>query len=513
MATTARQALAAAVRNSASYKEDMKRMATEKKQAQNEQDAAFLAALQTPTTVSEMNVLVELMPTASKKVQKAICKLFAQMRNEDGFIVLEATQYFTTEDGYVMYSQPVPQQEVVEETTQEPEQVVEVAKPEPTAETRYRIRVKTFENEIKSYPAKTKKESDEIFSRESHPLNAPMENYQVQLQDSGRERIEWKLSVQCDLTRCGSNSRTREEYEAWKLAQAQEAQKVQSVASELDIPASEVAAIAQIAQQARDDKQMDRETFAAESALETVPNEERKQQYEWTEYLSVPKRPKPFVIREEVPPFRNMKSYFHVYDDRGYSQHIGGETVQEVEDRLRHYELVSSITVEYINGEVKSIPEAIESTSELTDQQRSAVLAQKRAESAEYLERMDQEIQAYIAEEIARMPVQRQEELQHTSRISTPSQAFLDLAGARKFIERAMSHYQEQKNAPGWFTDWLDDLYIRLSEDWAKITLDEMVSLANLYRDNVWMPQSLAVNQIYKLFDRMGRDTSGIMGY
>lgn len=65
-------------------------------------------------------------------------------------------------------------------------------------------------------------------------------------------------------------------------ARVQEAQKVQSVASELDIPEQEVAAIAQ---QVNEDKQMDRATFAAESALETVPNEEKKQQYEWAEYL------------------------------------------------------------------------------------------------------------------------------------------------------------------------------------------------------------------------------------
>lgn len=55
-----------------------------------------------------------------------------------------------------------------------------------------------------------------------------------------------------------------QEYEARK------SQKVASIASELDIPANEVAAIAQIAQQAREDKQAERATFAAESRLETV---------------------------------------------------------------------------------------------------------------------------------------------------------------------------------------------------------------------------------------------------
>lgn len=144
-------------------------------------------------------------------------------------------------------------------------------------------------------------------------------------------------------------------------------------------------------------------------------------------------------------------------------------------------------------------------------------VAKVYAIAQEYKQLQDADRATFAAEtklETVASYAQAQEKLQHTSRISnTTFQSFLDLAGARKFIETAMNHYQEQKNTPGWFTDWLDDLYIRLSEDWAKITLDEMVSLANLHRDNDWMPQSLAVNQIYKMFDRLGRDTSGIIGY
>lgn len=89
---------------------------------------------------------------------------------------------------------------------------------------------------------------------------------------------------------------------------------------------------------------------------------------------------------------------------------------------------------------------------------------------------------------------------------------FLDIEAARKFSQQAFHHYTERK-APGWFTDWLDDLYIRLSENWGPITLDEMVTLSRLREDNCWMVQPLAVNTVYKMFNRLGRDTTGIIGY
>lgn len=89
---------------------------------------------------------------------------------------------------------------------------------------------------------------------------------------------------------------------------------------------------------------------------------------------------------------------------------------------------------------------------------------------------------------------------------------FLDIEAARGFIQEAMSHYEERK-APAWFTDWLDDLYIRLGENWGIITLDEMLTLQTLQEDGHWLMQYYAVNRVYKMFDRLGRDTSGIIGY
>lgn len=89
---------------------------------------------------------------------------------------------------------------------------------------------------------------------------------------------------------------------------------------------------------------------------------------------------------------------------------------------------------------------------------------------------------------------------------------FLDITAAQCFIQEAMSHYQERK-APAWFTDWLDDLYMRLADNWAKVTLDELATLASLNVDGHWLTQHYAMNTAYKMLDRLGRDTTGIIGY
>ncbi len=90
---------------------------------------------------------------------------------------------------------------------------------------------------------------------------------------------------------------------------------------------------------------------------------------------------------------------------------------------------------------------------------------------------------------------------------------FLDTGEARKFIEQAMRHYAEQRNIPGWFTDWLDDLYIRLSENLEGVTCYELWVLSRLNEEGCWMGQALAVNTIYHMFDHLGRNTTGMLGY
>jgi hypothetical protein len=91
-----------------------------------------------------------------------------------------------------------------------------------------------------------------------------------------------------------------------------------------------------------------------------------------------------------------------------------------------------------------------------------------------------------------------------------PSVPLVNMAAIPPFIERALEHYQ---GAPAWFTNWLDELYVNFDQKWSTITLDELMTLQWLYQDGQWFPQMLAVNTIYKLFDRLGRDTTGILGF
>ncbi len=87
---------------------------------------------------------------------------------------------------------------------------------------------------------------------------------------------------------------------------------------------------------------------------------------------------------------------------------------------------------------------------------------------------------------------------------------FINREQMQQFIEAAVKHYER---APAWFITWLEDLYTRLQDDLQGINLDEVLTLSRLYDVAEWMPEPLAVNMIYKMYDRLGRDTTGIIGY
>lgn len=88
---------------------------------------------------------------------------------------------------------------------------------------------------------------------------------------------------------------------------------------------------------------------------------------------------------------------------------------------------------------------------------------------------------------------------------------FIDLEQARRFIEEAVKHYETQ-GVPSCFLSYLgDDLYVRIWEGRAQV--DELVTLRALKEHGVWEQVNFAVNRIYKLLNRMGRDTSGMAGY
>jgi len=68
------------------------------------------------------------------------------------------------------------------------------------------------------------------------------------------------------------------------------------------------------------------------------------------------------------------------------------------------------------------------------------------------------------------------------------------------------------EHGPGWFVEWLEDLYTRVQDDLKAVSLYELVTLNRLYDDG-WLPESLAVNMVYKMYDALGRDTTGIIDH
>lgn len=443
---------------------------------------------------------IEIMPSGNHYPQRLINPQFLPQGEAWGYYKTGNKQKsFKTESGACRFLTRQGQDCAI------PEQAIEEdAKPEPTKiETRYRVRVKTFENEIKNYPASTKKEADEIFSRESHPLHSPMENYQVQLQDSGRERTTWSLSVQCDLTRCGSNSRTREEYEAWKVAQVKPQLTPETITytiverdeqgkspffARVLVPGQEVQDFDPIRRDEWWKHTKSDLVFAVNKAFkgawylkpevfekrimeQTQEGDWIKKSYARAQELGIEltgicctcgklksinaegecndcaslediveeptyqidgediEKPVPQELTSWLDDLRQyaqtVPSNPHAYDDvhkvewtladgthKERTAHTSGQA-QDMVELLMPRQDVTSILVDGVE----------QRSSELTDEQRQAILAQKRAESAAYLARMDREIQAYRQEEIARSQIQQQVELQHKERITTMDQS------------------------------------------------------------------------------------------
>lgn len=87
--------------------------------------------------------------------------------------------------------------------------------------------------------------------------------------------------------------------------------------------------------------------------------------------------------------------------------------------------------------------------------------------------------------------------------------SFIQPANIALFLQKAHNHYY--KTAPAWFVNYLEELSIQLGDAaWKKITLDELVTIHQFYYDKHWIPEQLAVNLTYKLFDRLGRDLTGL---
>lgn len=88
---------------------------------------------------------------------------------------------------------------------------------------------------------------------------------------------------------------------------------------------------------------------------------------------------------------------------------------------------------------------------------------------------------------------------------------FLDTEAFKQFLAEGVKHYEQ--NAPR-LSNWLDEMYMRLGEeDWKTITLEEIQQIQYLYADGCWLNAANAQNNIYRLLNRMGKDTKAIAGF
>ena len=69
-----------------------------------------------------------------------------------------------------------------------------------------------------------------------------------------------------------------------------------------------------------------------------------------------------------------------------------------------------------------------------------------------------------------------------------------------------------ETSAPTVYT-WLNDLYARLMATGDDVVLSELSMVERLKEDGQWYQPNYAANAVYKLLDRLGRDTTGQAGF
>jgi hypothetical protein len=88
---------------------------------------------------------------------------------------------------------------------------------------------------------------------------------------------------------------------------------------------------------------------------------------------------------------------------------------------------------------------------------------------------------------------------------------FFSVEKFKQFLAEAVHHYEQ--SAPR-LSEWLEEMYIRLGEDeWKTITLEEIQQIQYLHADDCWLGAEWAQNNIYRLLNRMGKDTTKIAGF
>ena len=87
----------------------------------------------------------------------------------------------------------------------------------------------------------------------------------------------------------------------------------------------------------------------------------------------------------------------------------------------------------------------------------------------------------------------------------------IDLDGICRDLTAVAEHYE--KSAPT-VADWANDLYVRIGDSPDTVTLTELRMVTRMAdTDGGWTHPNVAANLVYKLMNRLGRDTTGHAGF
>jgi hypothetical protein len=86
-----------------------------------------------------------------------------------------------------------------------------------------------------------------------------------------------------------------------------------------------------------------------------------------------------------------------------------------------------------------------------------------------------------------------------------------DIEAFERLMTEAVEHYQT--SAPT-VSRYLDDLYIRVTTgEGEPVLLQEIIACQRIREEGQFMQANYAANFFYKLLDRLGRDTTGLIGF
>ena len=86
----------------------------------------------------------------------------------------------------------------------------------------------------------------------------------------------------------------------------------------------------------------------------------------------------------------------------------------------------------------------------------------------------------------------------------------IDINGIQLFLTECCEQYE--KSAPT-VDAYCNDLYIRINENPASVSLFELLKIQLLKDSNIWMNPNVAANYVYHLETELGRSTVGHIGF